>query len=112
MESANGADPEAQANDVLEGCLGPETVEQANLSNRLRWQDSVTTVGIHSLAMVAATTHRAVRVKANGKTFHSAGSVYILFSSQDEAPSPQCLCRQLSGSVNSARCLCSVSVSS
>lgn len=58
MESANGADPEAQANDDLECCLGPETVEQENLSNCLRWQDSVTTVGIHSLAMVAATTHR------------------------------------------------------
>lgn len=58
MESANGADPEAQANDVLEGCLGPETVEQANLSNRLRQQDSVTTVGIHSLAMIGQSESR------------------------------------------------------
>lgn len=59
MESANGTDPEAQASDDLEGCLGPETVKQENLSNCLRWQNSVTTWGIHSLAMVAATTHRA-----------------------------------------------------
>ena len=88
MESANGTDPEAQANDDLEGCLGPETVEQENLSNCLRWQNSVTTVGIHRLAMVAATTHRA-ESRPTVKYFTRLGvyTFYFLLKMKHRLPS-------------------------